>query len=175
MPGTEEFVLLALQKSQLVKEFEDFLLKEGTSKDSQGFGPYQNKPFHGPHKKGGYNRKRPYGGSNQPFSAGRGKPNFRGSRGCFQPHNRRRGCGNPSPNDYLKATLSPPVGGRLHSFRRDWKRNKCSSNMLNIFTNGYILPFITKPNLVRFPLIQSECKALQKDQALASCIQSLLS
>ena len=32
-----------------------------------------------------------------------------------------------------------------------------------------------KPNLVRFPLILSEYKAQQKDQALATCIQSLLS
>ena len=47
--------------------------------------------------------------------------------------------------------------------------------MLNIISNGYVLPFISKPSLVRFPLIQSEYKALQKDQALASCIQSLLS
>ena len=47
--------------------------------------------------------------------------------------------------------------------------------MLNIITNGYVLPFISKPSLVRFPLIQSEYKALQKDQALATCIQSLLS
>ena len=46
--------------------------------------------------------------------------------------------------------------------------------MLNIITNGYVLPFISKPILVRFPLIQSEYKALQKDQALATCIQSLL-
>ena len=38
-----------------------------------------------------------------------------------------------------------------------------------------VLPFISKPSLVRFPLIQSEYKAPQKDQALASCIQSLLS
>ena len=59
----------------------------------------------------------------------------------------------PPPNDSLKASLSPPVGGRLRSFRRDWKTNKCSSNMLNIITNGYVLPFISKPNLVRFPLI----------------------
>ena len=28
-----------------MKEDEDFLLKKGTSKGSQGFGPYQNKPF----------------------------------------------------------------------------------------------------------------------------------
>ena len=47
--------------------------------------------------------------------------------------------------------------------------------MLNIITNGYVLPFLSKPNLVRFPLIQSEYKARQKDQALATCVQSLLS
>ena len=47
--------------------------------------------------------------------------------------------------------------------------------MLNIITNGYVLPFLSKQNLVRFPLIISEYKALPKDQALADCIQSLLS
>ena len=79
----------SLFQPQLVKEGEDFLLKKGTSKDSQGFGPYQNKPFCGPHnKKRGSYRKLPYGGnssqsSNQSFSSGRGKPNFRGSRGRF--------------------------------------------------------------------------------------------
>ena len=51
----------SLFESQLVKEGEDFLLKKGTSKDSQGFAPYQNKPFRGPHKKRGSYRKRPYG------------------------------------------------------------------------------------------------------------------
>ena len=68
-----------LFKSQLVKDGEDFLLKKGTPKDSQGFRPYQNKPFRGPHhnKKRGSYRKRPYGGnssqsSNQSFSSGRG-------------------------------------------------------------------------------------------------------
>ena len=73
----------------------------------------------------------------------------------------------PPPNDSLKASLSPPVGGRLRSFRRPFSPN--------IFTNGYVLPFLSKPSLVRFPLIQSEYKARQKDQALATCIQSLLS
>ena len=91
----------SLFESQLVKEGEDFLLKKGTSKDSQGFAPYQNKPFCGPHKKRGSYRKLPNGGnsshsSNQSFSSGRGKPNFRGSRGRFRPHNRGRGHGNPS-------------------------------------------------------------------------------
>ena len=79
----------------------------------------------------------------------------------------------PLPSDSLKASLSPPVGGHLHSFRRDWQTNKCSSNVLNIITNGNVLPFLSKPNLVRFPLILY--KARQKDQALATCIQSLLS
>ena len=73
------------------------------------------------------------------------------------------------------ASLSPPVGGRLRSFRRDWLTSKCSQNVLNIITNGYVLPFLSRPNLVRFPLILSEYKAQQKDQALATCIQSLLS
>ena len=90
----------SLFESQLVKEGEDFLLKKGTSKDSQGFTPYQNKPFRCPHKKRGSYRKRPYGGntsqsSNQSFPSGRGKSNFRGSRGRFRPHNRGRGRGNP--------------------------------------------------------------------------------
>ena len=40
--------------------------------------------------------------------------------------------------------------------------------MLNIITNGYVLPFISKPKLARAPLIQSGYKAHQKDLALAS-------
>ena len=93
----------------------------------------------------------------------------------FDPTAGGEGMETPSPNDSLKASLSPPVGGRLRSFRRDWQTNKCSSNVLNIITNGYVLPFLSKANLVRFPLILSEYKARQKDQALATCIQSFLS
>ena len=91
----------------------------------------------------------------------------------FNPIIGEEGVETPLPNDSSKASLSPP--GRLRSFRRDWQTNKYSSNMLNIITNGYVLPFLSKPNLVRFPLILSEYKTLQKDQALADCIQSLLS
>ena len=178
-PRTQEWPP-SLFKSQLVKEGEDFLLKKGTSKDSQGFRPYQNKPFRGPHKKRGSYRKRPNGGnssqsSNQSFSSNRGKQNFRGSRVVFDPTTREEGMETPLPNDSFKASHSPPVGGRLRFFSGDWQANNCSSNVLNIFTNGYVLPFLSKPNLVRFPLIISEYKALPKDQALADCIQSLLS
>ena len=118
---------------------------KGTPKDSQGFGPHQNKLFCGPHR----NKKR-------------------------DPIQGDEGVETPPPNYSLKVSLSPPVGGRLHSFRRDWLTNKCS-DVLNIITNGYVLPFISKPNLIRAPLIRSGYKALQKDQALASYIQSLLS
>ena len=93
----------------------------------------------------------------------------------FEPIIGEEGMETPPPNDSSKASLSPSVGGCLHSFRRDWQTNKCSSSVINIITNGYVLPFLSKPNLVRFPLILSEYKTLQKDQALADCIQSLLS
>ena len=78
----------------------------------------------------------------------------------FDPTIGEEGVETPLPNDSSKASLSPPVGGRLRSFRRDWQTNKCSSNVLNIIPNGYVLPFLSKPNLVRFPLILSEYKTL---------------
>ena len=93
----------------------------------------------------------------------------------FDPTIGEGGVETPLSNDSSKASLSPPVAGHLRSFRRDWLTNKCSQNVLNIITNGYVLPFRSKPNLVRFTLILSEYKAQQKDQALATCIQSLLS
>ena len=151
--GNSPFWDSSLFKSQLVKEGEDFLLKKGTSKDSQGFGPY--KPFRGPHnKKRGSYRKRPYGGnssqsSNQSFSSGGGNRTSEAPGVVFDPTTGGEGMETPLPNDSLKASLSPPVEGRLRSFRRDWQTNKCSSNMLNIITNGYVLPFLSKPNLVR--------------------------
>ena len=79
------------------------------------------------------------------------------------------GVKTPPPNDSL-ASISPPVGGRLHSFRRDWQKEKCSSNMLNSITNGYILPLHSKPKLTRVPLSHSGYKAHQKDLALTSCV-----
>ena len=93
----------------------------------------------------------------------------------FDPTIGEGGVETPLPNDSSKASLSPPVGNRLRSFKRNWLINKSSQNVLNIITNGYVLPFRSKPNLIRFPLILSEYQAQQKDQALATCIQTLLS
>ena len=89
----------------------------------------------------------------------------------FDPTQGDEGMETPPPNDSFQASLSSPVGGRLRSFRRDWLTNKCLNNVLNIITNGYVLPskpnlarkrhtFIpvfcmSKPNLVRAPLIRS--------------------
>ena len=89
----------SLFKSQLMKEGEDFLLNKGTSKDSQGFGPY--KPFRVSHnKKRGSYKKHPYGGnssqsSNQSFSSGMGETKLQRLQGSFS--TRGRGSGNPSP------------------------------------------------------------------------------
>ena len=80
----------------------------------------------------------------------------------------------PPPNDSSKS-LPQSTSRRSPPFFQQRLANKCSSNVLNIITNGYVLPFLLKPNLVRFALIVSEYKALPKDQALADCIQSLLS
>ena len=111
-----------LFKSQLAKDREDFLLKKSTLKDSQGFGPYQNRPFRGPHhnKKRGSYRKCPYGGnssqsSNQSVSSGRGESNSRGFRVVFRPHSRGRGRGNPS-SQWLLSSLPQSTSRRLPPF-----------------------------------------------------------
>ena len=169
----------SLFKSQLVKEGEDLLLKKAPLKTLRVLDPIS--PFMVPTTR----KEAPTG--NAPMGATPHKavtnrfPQVGGNRTSeaprviFDPTTGGEGVETPLSNDSLKVSLSPPVGGRLRFFRRDWQTNKCSSNMLKIITNGYVLSFFSKPNLVRFPLILSEYKARQKDQALASCIQSLLS
>ena len=139
----------------------DFLLKKAHLNNHRVLDPIKISPFmvhiHHNKKRGSY-RKRPYGAIppkavTSRFPQVRGKSNNRGFRGSFRPHSRGRGRGNPSPNDSLQASLSPPVGVLLRSFRRDWLANKCSDNVLNIITNGYVLPFISKPKLARTPVI----------------------
>ena len=74
----------------------------------------------------------------------------------FDPTEGDEGMETAPPNDSFQASLNPPL---------DWLTNKCSDNVLNIITNGYVLLFIPKPNLVRAPPIRSGYKALQKEQA----------
>ena len=111
-------------KSQLVKEGEDFLLKKAPLK-TQGFGPYQNKPFRGLHnKKSGSYRNLPTKAqgnspqsSNQSFSSSRGKPNFRGFRsGLWDErlyNDLCNDCTGREANGPLKRTHTSPIPGRL--------------------------------------------------------------
>ena len=47
----------------------------------------------------------------------------------FDPTQGYEGVETPPPNDSFQASLSPPVGGRLRSFRRDWLTNIFSNNV----------------------------------------------
>ena len=118
------FWLPSLFKSQLIKEGEDFLLKKGTSKDSQGFGPYQNKPFFGPHKKRGSYRKCPLKAVTNRFPPTGENQTSEAPGVIFDPTIGEEGVESPLPNDSSKASISPPVGGLLRSLRRDWQTNK---------------------------------------------------
>ena len=124
-----------LFKSQLVKEGEDFLLKKVPLKML----------FRCPHnKKRGSYKKRPYGGnssqsSNQSFTSGGGNQISEAPRVVFDPTLRDEGMKTPPPNDSSKASLSPPVGGRLCSFKETGKQTNVQTTRLNIITNGYIL------------------------------------
>ena len=114
--GLRNSPFLPTPLSQLVKDEEDFLLKKGTPKDSQGFRPYQNKPFCGPH----HSKKRGSQSSNQLFSSGRGgNLTTEALEADFNPIQGDEGVEIP-PNDSLQSSISPPVGCRLRSFRRDW-------------------------------------------------------
>ena len=104
-----------LFRLQLVKDGEDFLLKKRTLKIHRVLNPIKTSPFVVPTtiRKDAPTGNAPYGGnssqsSNQSFSSGMRKSNNRGLRGHFRPHSRGQWCGNPSPNDSLQASLSPP-------------------------------------------------------------------
>ena len=158
----------SLFQSQLVKEGEDFLLKKAPLKTLRVSHPIRISPFVVPTTR----EEAPTG--NAPVGATphkavtnhfpqEGGNQTSGAPGVVcNPIIGEEGVETPLPNDSSKASLSPPVGGRLRSFRRNWQTNKCSPNVLNIITNGYVLPFISKPNLVRFPLILSRVQGPSK-------------
>ena len=80
------------------------------------------------------------------------------------------GVETPPPNDSFQASLSPLVGGHLRSFRRDWLTNKRVKRYHQWLRSSIHL----KAKFSQSPS-ESGYKALQKEQALTSCIQSLLS
>ena len=102
-----------------------------------------------------------------------GNQTTQASEVAFDPLQGDEGMETPPPDDSLKASLSPPVGGRLPSFRRNWLTNMFKR--VKHYHQWLHSSIHLKPNLVRAPLILSGYEALQKEQALTSCIQSLLS
>ena len=52
----------------------------------------------------------------------------------------------PLPNDSLKASLSPPVGGCLRSFRRDWQKKQMFIQRVKHYHQWLctVIPFKTK-------------------------------
>ena len=163
-----------------MKEGKDFLPKKGTSKILRVSDPTRINPFVLPTRKEAPTGNAPMGAIPHKAVTSRFLPTgenrtSEAPRVVFLTPQQGKRAWIPLPNDSFKASSSPPVGGCLRSFSRDWQTNNCSSNVLNLITNGYVLPFLSKPNLVRFSLIISEYKALPKDQALTHCIQSLLS
>ena len=132
MSRTQEFAFLAYSfKSQLVKDGEDFLFKKAPLKIHRVLDRIKISPFVVPTS---IRKEAPTGntpmGATPPkavtnrFSQAGGNRTTEASKG---PHSKAREHENPTPNDSLKASLSPPVG-LLRSFRRDWLANKCSNN-----------------------------------------------
>ena len=160
------FWLTPLFRSQLVKDGEDFLLKKGTPEILRVLDPIKTSLFVVPTtiRKEAPTKNTPMGailpktvinrfpqvGENRTTEA---------SEVIFDTILGDEGVETPPLNDSIQASLSLPVGGCLRSFITDWLANKCS-DVLNIITNSYVLPFISKPNLVRALLIQSGYKAL---------------
>ena len=109
-------------------EGEDFLLKKAPQKTLRVLDPIRISPFVVPTRKEAPTGNIPMGTiplktvtnhfplavENQTSEA----PGF-----IFDPIIGEEGMETPPPNDFSKASLSPPVGGRLRSFRRDWQTN----------------------------------------------------
>ena len=131
----------SLFESQLVKEGEDFLLKKAPQKTLRVSHPTRISPFVVPTRKEAPTGNAPMGATTHKAVTNRFPPEGENRTSeapgvVFDPTIGEGGMETPLPNDSSKASLSPPVGGRLCSFRRDWQTNKCSQNVLNIITHG---------------------------------------
>ena len=120
-----------------------------------GFGPYQNKPFHGPHhnKKSGSYRKRPYEGNSS-----------------LNPTQGDEGMETPPPNDSFQASLSPPVGGKCKMCvlypvspvkERNRKGGKCK------ISGFYSRLFLVPSNRPKQAQLHSTCRKVQNGDTRA--------
>ena len=131
----------SLFKSQLVREGEDFT-KKAPLKTPRVSPPTKISPFVVPTtRKEATTRNAPMGATppkaviNRFPQSGENRTT-EASEVVFNLIPGGEGVETPPPNDSSIASLSPPVGGRLRSFRRDWQINKCSDSILSIITKN---------------------------------------
>ena len=141
----------SLFKSQLVKEGEDFLLKKAPQKILRVSHPTRISPFMVPTRKEAPTRNAPMGAI--PLKAVTNRfPQTEKNTTSEAPGV----VFDPTIGEESTSRRSPPFFQK----RRDWQH----------YHQWLHTAIPLKTNLVRFPLILSEYKALQKDQALADCI-----
>ena len=80
----------------------------------------------------------------------------------------------PPVDNVLPVTPPHPVGARLQGFWRKWELLGASPKVILLLKEGYVLPIISRPNLSRYPLIQSCYQSHMKNQALLAAVQQLL-
>ena len=93
----------------------------------------------------------------------------------FDPTLGDAGMETPIPNDSLKASLSPPVGGRLRYFRRDWQTKQMFIQRVKHYHQCLRIAIHFKTKSGQIPSDSVRIQGPSKNQALATCIQSLLS
>ena len=168
-----------LFKSQLVKDGEDFLLKKAHLKTLRVLDPIKTSLFMVPTTT---RKEAPTG--NAPVGAIPLKavinrfPQVRGNQTSEAPGVvfdltlGDEGMETPPPNDSLQASLSPPVGGRLRSFRRLANKQmfRCVKHYQQWLRSSIHLKTKFSQSLSDSVRLQGPSK-----RTLTSCIQSLLS
>ena len=116
-----------LFKSQLVKDGEDFLLKKSLTKTLRVLDPIKTSPFvvlttirkEAPTGNAPMGAIPPKAITNR-FPLTEENQTSEAPGVVFDPTTGDKGVETPPHNDSSKASISPPVGGRLRSFSRDW-------------------------------------------------------
>ena len=66
------------------------------------------------------------------------------------------------------------VGTRLSLFWETWQSHKVSDRVVKILKEGYTLPFKTRPNLVRHPIVKSGYVHVPRQDSLMEALHALI-
>ena len=175
-PTTEELVLLAfLFKSQSRRE-KTSSSKKAPLKTYRVLDPIRTSPFVVPTRKEAPTGNAPMGATPHKqypvVFLSQGAPEAPGV--VFDPTLGGEGVETPPPNDSSIAFLSPLVGGRLRFFRKRLANKQMFIKRVKHYHQWLrtAIPFKTKSGQISSDPIRVQGPS--KDQALASCIQSLL-